>query len=127
MSHVLLIEPDRVLAADYKLALSSAGHKVVWRASGQAAVEAADKQTPDLIILELQLPAHNGLEFLYEFRSYLEWQSIPVIVQSVVPSQILIEAGAWKLLGISKYLYKPHARLKDLVMAVEEVLQTVVA
>jgi len=50
----------------------------------QAAVHAADERQPDVVVIELQLPAHNGVEFLHEFRSYPEWQWIPVVVNTVL-------------------------------------------
>ena len=80
---------------------------------------AADQQLPDLVIVELQLIEHSGIEFLYEFRSYTEWQSIPVIIQSQVPPSEF--SANWQSLkqqlGIDTYLYKPHASLQKLLKA----------
>jgi DNA-binding response OmpR family regulator len=120
MAHILLIEPDRVLAGTYKQTLERAGHSVIPVSSAQAAIIAADYQTPDAIILELQLIEHSGIEFLYEFRSYPEWYNIPVIIQTQVPpaefntnQQLLRDQ-----LNIRTYLYKPQTSLKQLLHAV---------
>jgi DNA-binding response OmpR family regulator len=117
MSQILLIEPDRVLAETYRQALLADGHTVVCCASAQAGIISADQHQPDLIILELQLIEHSGIEFLYELRSYQDWQTIPVIVQTHVPPgefsvnhQLLREQ-----LGVQKYLYKPDTSLKELL------------
>lgn len=118
---MLLIEPDRRLAGDYRQALEAAGHEVIWRATGQAAIESADRRTPDVIVLELQLKQHNGLEFLYELRSYREWQTVPVIVQSLVPATVFDGAAAWAHLGIRAYLYKPESSLRQLLKALATV------
>lgn len=75
--NVLLVEPDTKLAGMYKTALESAGHKVFWALDAQSAVHLADDSAPDLVVLEIQLTSHSGIEFLYEFRSYNEWQDIP--------------------------------------------------
>ncbi len=122
-SRLLLIEPDRVLAATYKRALTADREYMVMKANGaQAAVRLADIKTPDLVILELQLIAHSGIEFLYEFRSYSEWQNIPVIVHSMVPFAEF--RHSWELmtheLGVVSYLYKPDTSLAHLVEAVRE-------
>src|SRR4051794_4644485 len=105
---VLLIEPDRLLADTYRLALESAGHSVRMCASAQSAIFCADEVTPDVVLLELQLVGHSGLEFLYEFRSYREWQGIPVVIHSHVPAGEL--SGSWQLLksqlGVTAYHYK---------------------
>lgn len=124
MAHILLIEPDHLLAQTYTQLLQHAGHSVVHRATAQAGIHAADQTKPDIVVLELQLVAHSGIEFLYEFRSYPDWQSVPVIVQSLVaPSEF---SDNWQLLkeqlGVVGYLYKPHTRLRDLKQLVQEQL-----
>ncbi len=83
--HILLIEPDRLLAATYQTALENAGHSIAHAQSAQQAVYLADEKAPDVIVLEPQLPRHNGIEFLYELKSYTEWQHVPVIVLTVLP------------------------------------------
>lgn len=127
MSHVILIEPDRVLADTYRAGLESNGHSVVMCAGAQAAVFAADEKKPDVIIMELQLIGHSGIEFLYEFRSYPEWQDIPVLIHTQVPSGEF--SGSWKMLssqlGVSGYLYKPTTTFKELQRSVNAALHPV--
>jgi two-component system KDP operon response regulator KdpE len=117
MSLVLLIEPDKLLADTYASALTAVGHQVVVRAGAQAAVTAADEKTPDLVILELQLVNHSGLDFLYEFRSYPDWQQIPIIINTFVPLSEFNDSLEIlnKELNISKYLYKPKSNLRQLI------------
>ncbi len=120
--HVLLIEPDRLLAKTYQRALQTAGHTVAHCARAQTAVFCADKRLPDVIVLELQLAGHSGIEFLYEFRSYTDWQRVPVIVLSNVPRDEF--ASNWgtfcEQLNICDYRYKPATSLKSLVTSVED-------
>src|SRR5262245_28230032 len=85
MAYILLVEPNKVLATTYRQVLQHMGHQVDHVAGAQAAIMAADAQTPDMVILELQLARHSGLEFLHEFRSYAEWQAIPVVVHTDLP------------------------------------------
>lgn len=124
MSRVLLIEPDRILARTYRQSLSRDGHDVVVCSTGQAAIEAADEQSPDVVVIELQLAGHNGVEFLYEFRSYKEWQDVPVIVHSVVAPRAFTGSTAWKLLNVQEYLYKPKTRLSKLSLVLSHTLNT---
>src|SRR5438034_1400345 len=118
---ILLLEPDQILGKIYFQALQSAGHRVVWCRDAQSAIHEIDKDSPKLIIAELQLANHNGIEFLYELRSYQDWQKIPAIILSQVPSAA---AGheAWEQLNIVAYLYKPLAKLRDLIDIVSQVL-----
>lgn len=124
MSKILLIEPDRVLAETYRQSLLADGHQVVCCASAQAGIISADQHQPDLIILELQLVEHSGIEFLYELRSYPDWQDIPIIVHTMVPTSEFIANR--KLLrdqlGVETYLYKPETSLEKLQASIQEYL-----
>ncbi len=123
MVDIVLVEPDKVLARTYAGALQKAGYKVLVASGAQAAIHSVDTQEPKLIITELQLAEHNGVEFLYELRSYPDWQTIPVIILTSVPSN---EAGLSKdvmtRLNIVKYCYKSQTNLVQLITAVQEVL-----
>ena len=120
--NILLIEPDTQLAGTYAAALRTVGYQVRTATTAQDGIFAADDQAPDIIILELQLVSHSGIEFLYELRSYPEWQSIPVIVLSHVPPAEFIDS--WDLLstglGVVKYVYKPRTTLTKLLQSVAE-------
>ena len=126
--HVMLIEPDYLLSATYSQALSHAGHEVTSCVSAQTAILAADQKKPDLVILEIQLIEHSGIEFLYEFRSYSDWQTIPVLVHSQIPAQEF--AANWQLLktqlGVHQYLYKPQTALRQLIQVIDKYTPAVV-
>lgn len=123
MSRILLIEPDRILAKNYSSALEAMGYTINWSSSGQQAIHSIDKRRPELILLELQLPSHNGLEFLYELRSYPEWQNIPVILLTLVPDMaIAAEGPVLEQLGIVGYLYKPQTKLRHIIKAVNRAI-----
>ena len=119
MNHILLIEPDRSLAESAMLALTSDTTSTKWVTGAQDAIAAADKQCPNLVVLELGLPLHNGIEFLYEFRSYDEWATIPVIMFTM--QQISMPELLTKL-GVVSYLYKPTTPLGRLKQVTYEYL-----
>ena len=124
MAQILLVEPDRQLAETYATAFSQAGYQIGVRANAQTAIQAVDSLSPDLIILEIQLVEHSGIEFLYELRSYPEWQGIPVIILTQIPPaefndnlQILRRE-----LNVGAVLYKPQASIKKMLSAVGEIV-----
>ena len=120
MANVLLIEPDAALARPYVQALQHVGYTVRHAANAQDAVLAADESKPDVVVLELQMAVHDGVEFLHEFRSYPEWQTIPVIVNSHIaptnlePVRVALETD----LGVVALLYKPRTTLQQLISEV---------
>lgn len=121
--YVLVIEPDKVLGDTYLQAFERAGFEVAVARSAQGAVDAADDHTPDCVVLELQLPGHNGVEFLHEFRSYVEWQHVPVILNTYTsPQGFAAVRPALKTLGVVAVLYKPQASLRRLIAAVQQAL-----
>ncbi len=128
MARIILIEPDRVLAEIYVRSLETDCHQVVACAGAQAAIMAADQGRPDLVILELQLIEHSGIEFLYEFRSYSEWQAIPILIQTTVPPAEFNDSVQQLRheLNIGGYLYKPHTSLSQLLAAIHEQLPVTV-
>ena len=67
MTRILIIEPDMVLARLYQTALETSYHEVSRVSNAQEALFAIEKSRPDTVILEIDMPNHNGLEFLYEF------------------------------------------------------------
>lgn len=123
MKHVLIIDPDSALRGIYVAALEKAGVSATAAASAQVGIRFCEEQLPDVILLELQLQGHSGVEFLHELRSYTEWQSIPVVLHTMVPWSDLSEfTSAFKVMGITGYAYKPETSLEKLVNLVEDTL-----
>lgn len=115
MKKILIVEPDFALSKTYFDYLKSEKYKVRVAYNAQQAIHEIDKNQPDLIILELQLPSHSGFEFIYELRSYPEWLNLPIVVNSFIPKETLeIVSTQLKQFGIVDYLYKPSTSLRDL-------------
>lgn len=122
MANILMLEPDAILAGTFRQAFEHAGHTVRRSVSAQDAVFLVDEQLPDVILVEIQLTAHSGIEFLYELRSYAEWQHIPVLIHSCIPPsefQDSMELLRGRL-KVREYLYKPHTTLQSLLRSVRE-------
>lgn len=120
---ILLLEPDTLLGGIYKTALESVGCNVFLYKNAEQAIRSIDRQAPDLIILELQLVRHNGIEFLYELRSYSDWRDLPVIVLSQVPPhESGLDPGLQERLGILKYCYKPKTSLTQLTKFINQLI-----
>ena len=116
---LLIIEPDAVLGRLYQSALEASGHDAQHVCTAQDALFAIEKSRPEKVILELDIPAHNGLEFLYEFSSYTDWSGIKVIIHTLLRPELFSRMKvSWSELGVSDYLYKPDTTLSILQQAV---------
>lgn len=123
MKIILLVEPNDKIAGLIKQSLEDlAGVRVYHANTAQGAVHVADDHTPDLVILELAIPRHNGYAFLHEFRSHSDWAGVPVLVHSHLARDEAAMAADWDKLGAVDYLYKPTTTLVKLQRAVKKAL-----
>lgn len=122
MQYILVLEPDEEVGKILSNYLSSDRRTVILTNSAQSAISAADHQKPDVVVIELAIPKQNGFAFLHEFRSYDDWEKIPVIVHSHLAREEAAMSRSWNALGAADYLYKPSATLKDLQTAIDRVL-----
>jgi len=121
---VLLIEPDQRTAHDTARFLSKT-HAVRVAPDGHVAIQLIDANTPDVIVLEPAMPAHNGIEFLYELRSYEDLMSIPIIVFSTLsPEKFMLDEVRQTQLGVVQICEKSRTSLKRLQSILQEVVQT---
>lgn len=124
MCRILFIETDSVIAANLRGYFERLGHEVDWHVDPQLAVFSADEKRPDIVILDLMLAGRSGVEFLYEFRSYPDWQNLPVVVFSNVSERELGQGvSSFPQLNITAYHYKPQTSLSQLSKTIDKILQ----
>lgn len=100
-ARVLIVEDDPLMAERY--AFDLAAHTVDCVHSGQEAVTALERLTPDAVVLDVHLPDMNGLDILRRIRS----AQMPVGVV-VVTSQASVRLAVEALqAGATDFLVKP--------------------
>lgn len=123
MSRILFIEPQIDLGRLLVQAFSRSGYSADHATNAQRALHLADQNIPDVIVLELNLVGHNGLEFLYELRSHADWKNVPVIIYShVAPTELPLTSQAKNRLGLTAHLYKPTSSLEKLEKTIRGVV-----
>jgi DNA-binding response OmpR family regulator len=102
---VLIVEDDADVRLGYQVLLKAHHYDTAFAIDGVSAISEANKQQPDLIILDLGLPAGDGFVVLERFRAIPSLASIPVIVVSArdvhANKERALKAGA------KAYLQKP--------------------
>jgi diguanylate cyclase (GGDEF)-like protein/PAS domain S-box-containing protein len=76
--HVLVVDDDPVLRMIAVRALETAGFAVEEADCGEAALEAIERCTPDLVLLDVDMPGLDGFETCAELRRRLPGIEIPV-------------------------------------------------
>ncbi len=107
--NILLVEDNFIEIVKLKRAIShlEMDHEVVEAENGEMALELLREGqiNPDIILLDLNMPKMNGLEFLSIVRNDDELRHLPIIVLTTSNNSLdLMEA--YKL-GVSGYIIKP--------------------
>jgi two-component system KDP operon response regulator KdpE len=79
---ILIVDDDEYLLLGLAAKLKANGYAVVTAVDGVAAIAAARREMPDLIILDLGLPAGDGFLVLERLRAMTDLLATPVIVLS---------------------------------------------
>ena len=77
---VLLVEDSPTQALHFQTLLEEKGVNVLWASNGESGVEMAQEQSPDLVVLDIQLPNMNGFEVCQRLKEMEQTADIPVIM-----------------------------------------------
>ena len=85
--------------------LESKGYRVVEAINGQEAVDLAQRERPDLILMDLDLPILDGIAATQHIRQQSEMNQVPIVAITAYPmSYTHVKAFAK---GCNEYLAKP--------------------
>ena len=79
MTRLLVVDDEVPFLRALAISLRARGYEVETTTSGEAGLDAAARNHPDVVVLDLGLPGMSGIEVLKSLRS---WSSVPVIVLS---------------------------------------------
>ena len=117
MQSILLVEDDRKIARLVKAYLEGAGFRVNHFDKGRDAVDAAIKEAPSVVILDLMLPDTSGEEVCQDLKDIGDF---PIIMLTSKSSEEERVAGF--ALGADDYIVKPFSP-RELVYRVRAVLK----
>jgi CheY-like chemotaxis protein len=112
--NILLVEDDTLDVMDAKRTLEKMNvlHIMTVVKNGEEAIQHLEKidrenpgARPDVILLDLNMPKMNGLEFLNTIRSSDKWKNLKVFV--LTTSEEKEDRERTKKLGVSGYIVKP--------------------
>ena len=114
---VLVIDDDRDFQTILKVSLNRSGYQVRSLFDGEISPTLDQRPSPDIILLDIDLPYANGVEVGKQLKSHASTKDIPVIMVSANPyvDELCKEAGA------NDFVQKPFT-LKTLIEKVQEKL-----
>lgn len=110
-------EPDALEVLGFKL--REAGYTPVFAADGAKALAAVRAETPELIVLDLMLPAIDGLEVCKILRRDPETATIPILMLTAKAAEMDRVIGLE--IGADDYVTKPYSP-RELVLRIKKLL-----
>lgn len=122
MTKIAIIEDDPVISQMYRMKFEADGFDVQLANNGKRGVALVAAFSPDLILLDLQMPEMDGVETLEVIRKNESSKNIPVIIltnlgEEESPKEI-------RSLGIHSYIVKADLTPRQVVQRVKEALGT---
>ncbi len=120
MTKIAIIEDDQVISQMYRMKFEAAGFEVEIADNGSRGIDLVKSFSPDIILLDLQMPKLNGVEALQKIRKEAWGKTTPVIVltntgEEEAPTDL-------KDLGVSSYIVKANLTPRQVVQRVKETL-----
>lgn len=115
---VLIADDESIIRMGLRTILTELGHTVYSAADGVEAVSLAQREEPDLALLDIRMPFRDGLEAAAEIVKH---RPIPIIILTAYNENSLLDRAA--SIPVQGYLIKPVKR-DDLVSTMRVALAT---
>ena len=121
MRTLLIADDDRLSRELVRDVLTSPNCRVVEAANGQEVIDRLDAASPDLVLLDLEMPVKDGFAALAEIRNHPRFSDIPVI--AVMAKAMLLDRDRIQAAGFDAYVTKP-IDIAKLRQRVDELLRS---
>ena len=115
-----IIEDDRDIVEMVEYNLKEEGYQTIAAFDGERGIELAKREKPDLIILDLMLPAMDGFEVCRILKQQQSTAQIPIIILSAKSRETDKVVGLE--LGADDYVTKPFSP-RELIARIKAVLR----
>jgi two-component system cell cycle response regulator DivK len=115
-AQVLVVEDNEMNMKLFRDVLLATGHRTLEATTGGQAVELATEHSPDLVLMDIQLPDIDGVEALGRLRADERTASVPVV--ALTAQAMEGDRERFLATGFDGYLSKP-VNIADLVATVK--------
>ncbi|MCC7539876.1 MAG: response regulator [Deltaproteobacteria bacterium] len=113
MAKILIVDDEPQVLAMLDLMLRAAGYDVVTASDGDAAVEVARRELPDVILLDVNLPKRDGFEVCANLRAEPPAPGMKIVMLTAAYDTVQ-DAQRGLRIGADEYVVKPF--LRDVLM-----------
>jgi DNA-binding response OmpR family regulator len=117
---ILLVDDDNDILSSLQAAFEPTGATIDMASNGNKAVELAEKNPPDLVVLDMMLPGRSGFLVLEKIKAKRPRNSKPFVIM-ITGNQGARHKMFAETLGVNEYFNKP-VKLDKLIAAAEKLL-----
>jgi CheY-like chemotaxis protein len=104
---ILVVEDTYDLREMLGTALAARGWNPILAESGQKALDKLERETPNVILMDLQMPDMNGFELATILKNHPVYRSIPILAVTAFPDPIARQHCL--AAGCDDFISKPFA------------------
>lgn len=116
---VLVADDDEDILLLLGVRLERAGYDVVTAKDGIEALDAAERRTPDIAVIDVMMPRMDGHELVRRLRARPKTAALPILVLTAAVQDRIAEASA--AAGADAHMRKPFSP-RELVARLDELL-----
>ncbi len=115
---ILVIDDEPELVKALKIRLESKGYKVAQAFDGEEGLKKIEEEKPNLIVLDIMMPAMDGYTFAREVKFRPDTKHIPIIILTAKEKM----RDLFEIEGIKEYIVKPF-EYEDLLDRIGKLLK----
>ena len=116
---ILLVDDDREIIDSISFALEAKGFEVLVARDGNQGLAMAEREDPDLVILDMMMPKRSGFLVLEKLRRS---RQVPLRIIMITANEGSRHKAYAEMLGIDDYIRKPFAMAR-LIESVQRLLK----
>ncbi len=103
---ILLVDDDQEIVESMRIALEASGYEIVVARDGNQGLALAEREDPDLVILDMMMPKRSGFLVLEKLR---RTRPIPLRIIMITANEGSRHKAYAEMLGVDDYIRKPFA------------------
>ncbi|QGJ71894.1 Two-component system response regulator [Planctomycetales bacterium 10988] len=116
---ILLVDDDNEIVESMRVVLESQGYRILIARDGNQGLALAEREEPDLVILDMMMPKRSGFLVLEKLR---KTRAVPMRVIMITANEGSRHKAYAEMLGVDDYIRKPFA-MDKLVESVQRLLK----
>jgi DNA-binding response OmpR family regulator len=101
---ILLVDDDHEIIESLRMALEAKGYKILVARDGNQGLAMAEREDPDLLILDMMMPKRSGFLVLEKLR---RTRPVPMRVIMITANEGSRHKAYAEMLGVDDYIRKP--------------------